>query len=85
MRLRWKEIEAGRAELNPETLKLLEVKPGVDFIEVVVKKKLKHKAKAYANKEVPPNECWCNYEELKAAGLADNSIATVRKAREDES
>jgi hypothetical protein len=47
----------------------------------VVAGKKKLELTASPTSDIPENEVWINVDEMKAAGLSDNSIATVRSAR----
>ncbi len=51
-------------------------------VEAIVSGKWKGKWKVALTDSVPPNEVWMNGEELKAKGIADNTIATIRKPRQ---
>lgn len=80
MRLRHRiEVERGKSYLNPDTMNFLEVEDGQE-IEIVVAKKKKFRNVVFSKSEVPINEVWMNPDELQEKGIADNSIATVRKA-----
>ena len=80
MRLRHRvEVEKGKSFLNPKTMSFLEVEDSQE-IEIVVAKKKKFRSIAFSKSEVPLNEVWMNPDELQEKGIADNSIATVRKA-----
>jgi|Deesub1362B_J571_1020462.scaffolds.fasta_scaffold32170_2 anaerobic selenocysteine-containing dehydrogenase len=80
MRLRHRvEVERGKSFLNPETMSFLEIEDGQE-IEIVVAKKKKFRSISFSKGEVPINEVWMNPDELQEKGIADNSIATVRKA-----
>lgn len=80
MRLRHRiEVERGKSYLNPDTMNFLEVEDGQE-IEIVVVKKKKFRNVVFSKSEVPINEVWMNPDELQEKGIADNSIATVRKA-----
>ncbi len=80
MRIRYDEdIDPGKARINPETAKALGI---ADALEVVVAGRHKFVFEAVLDEDVPPNEVYCNGELLREKGVADNSIATVRKARE---
>ncbi len=52
-----------------------------DEIEAIVAGKSKGRWKSMQTEAVPANEVWMNGEELKAKGIADNTIATIRKAK----
>ncbi|AKG39182.1 MAG: hypothetical protein ACP5II_05690 [Infirmifilum sp.] len=79
LRIRRKdEVPEGKAYMNPSTMAELGI---TSEIEVVIagKKKLHFSSQTFD--KVPPNEVWCNTDELKTLGVADNTIATIR-ARE---
>lgn len=79
LRLRRNEIiERGSCKMNDVTYKYLKIS---GRIEVVVAGKKKLELSAYPSSDVPENEVWINIDEMKAAGLSDNSIATVRAAK----
>ena len=50
-----------------------------DEIELVVTKKKRFNFTAKSNNDIPEMEVWVNEESMKASGVSDNSIATVRK------
>jgi ATP-dependent protease ClpP protease subunit len=50
-------------------------------VEAIVSGKWKGKWKVDLTESVPANEVWMNGDELKAKGIADNTIATIRKPR----
>lgn len=76
---RRKDVDEGRAKINPEIAKELDIK---DKIEVVVvgggSRVRRHIFTVVLSDEVPKNEVWCNEDELKKYGIADNTIATIR-------
>ncbi|MGQ9759909.1 MAG: hypothetical protein ACUVQ5_05010 [Candidatus Methanomethylicaceae archaeon] len=79
LRLRRKdEIEKGSSKMNSETYKYLQIS---GRIEIIVAGKKKLELNAMPLSEISENEVWINTEEMKAAGLADNSIATIRAAK----
>ncbi|MDH5811187.1 MAG: hypothetical protein QXO54_02180 [Candidatus Methanomethylicaceae archaeon] len=79
LRLRRNEnIERGTCKMNEATFKYLRISGRVEVV-VAGKKKLELTASPFP--DIPENEVWINAEEMKAAGLSDNSIATVRAAR----
>ncbi len=53
-----------------------------DAVEAIVSGKWKGKWKVALTDSVPANEVWMNGDELKAKGIADNTIATIRKPRQ---
>ncbi len=81
LRVRRKDVvEKGWAKMNPKAIQYLNIK---DKVEIVVSggggagpKKLV--LNVLASNDVPENEVWCNADELKTLGIADNTIATVR-------
>ena len=82
LRLRRKDnVIEGSARMNPKTIEELEIKKS---IEVVIGGKKKLYFNVLPLEDVPINEVWCNEEELRANGVADNTIATVRKSTKDE-
>ncbi|MCQ5362655.1 MAG: hypothetical protein NO482_04470 [Candidatus Methanomethylicia archaeon] len=79
LRLRRKEnVERGTCKMNDATYKYLKIS---GKIEVVVAGKKKLELTASPTSDIPENEVWINVDEMKAAGLSDSSIATVRSAR----
>jgi len=70
------DIEPGKAKMNPQMMENLDI---TDTIEVVVGGKRKCVLKVQGDERVPLREVWASYEELKSLGIADNSIATIRK------
>ena len=77
LRLRRREdVDPGVAKINPETAKFLQI---TDMLEVVIAGKKRYTFKAIGFGDVPANEVWCNADELRARGIADNTIATVRR------
>jgi hypothetical protein len=79
LRVRWREeVPSGKAFINPETMKELAI---LSEVEVVIAGKKKLYFTAMPNESVPRREVWCNADELKSSGVADNSIATIRAKR----
>jgi len=77
LRLRRKdEVSEGLARMNPKTMEQLQIK---DKIEVVIAGKKKGVWSVLASESVSENEVWMNSEELRRRGIADNTIATVRR------
>ncbi|HIP65655.1 MAG TPA: hypothetical protein EYH08_03905 [Pyrodictium sp.] len=74
------ELKESVAKLNPDLARELGVKEG-EYIEVVVAHRHKFVYKVELDESVPITEVWVNGEKLPEYGVADNSIATVRKAR----
>jgi anaerobic selenocysteine-containing dehydrogenase len=78
IRLRYREgMPPDKAAVNPTTAQQLGIE---DKLEIVVAGRHKFTFTAVLDEEVPPNEIWCNPELLRDEGIADNSIATVRRA-----
>ncbi len=72
---RREEVPRGQARLNPKAMECLGIK---DKVEVVVGGKKRYIFRALASDSVPENEVWCNADELRELGVADNTIAAVR-------
>jgi hypothetical protein len=76
------DVDEGSAKLNPEVMRELGI---TDKVEVVLvgggSRERRYVFKALPNDSVPRGEVWCNEEELRRNGIADNSIATVRAAK----
>ena len=78
LRIRSREdVSAGNSKMNSQMAQQLSVS---DEIEAIVAGKSKGKWKTMQTETVPANEVWMNGEVLKAKGIADNTIATIRKA-----
>ncbi len=79
MRIRNREdVTAGNSKMNSKMAEQLGVS---DEVEAIVSGKWKGKWKVALTESVPANEIWMNGEELKAKGIADNTIATIRKPK----
>ena len=79
IRVRWDEsLPQGIARISKELANMLGIKDG-DTIEIVVAGRHKFLFKATIVEEGSINEVYCNPEELREKGVADKSIATVRK------
>ena len=79
MRIRSREdVMAGNSKMNSKMAEPLGVS---DDVEAIVSGKWKGKWKVALVESVPANEIWMNGEELKAKGIADNTIATIRKPK----
>ena len=77
IRLRYNDsVKPGHAIINEDLAKTLDI---TEYIEVTVAGRKRFKLKVTFNPDVPVNEVWCNPEELRERGIADNSIATVRR------
>ncbi|RLE61628.1 MAG: hypothetical protein DRJ32_00875 [Thermoprotei archaeon] len=76
LRIRRKpDVKEGWAKINTKTRDLLNLS---GELEVVVGGKKRFRFKILALDDIPPNEVWCNEEELRRYGIADNTIATCR-------
>lgn len=79
MRLRRREeVPEGKALMNPRTMTELNI---TSEIEVVIAGKKHYFFQVSPRDDVPSNEVWCNSDQLKILGIADNTIATVRAKR----
>ncbi len=79
MRIRSREdVIAGNSKMNSKMGEQLGVS---DEVEAIVSRKWKGKWKVALTESVAANEIWMNGEELKAKGIADNTIATIRKPK----
>ena len=63
------------AKINPKLAEILGIK---NKLEIVVARKKKLKLTVILDESIGENEVWCNAEQLREEGIADNSIATVR-------
>jgi hypothetical protein len=78
-RLRVRRIEGvdeGMAKMNSFMMKQLQI---TDKIEVVVAGKRKCILTVVADDNVPEREVWANPAQMASLGIADNSIATIRR------
>jgi len=79
---RSKEVDEGKAKINPELAQELEIR---DKVEVVVvgggSRERRYVFAVIFDVRVPKNEIWCNENEMKRLGIADNTMATVRAHR----
>lgn len=66
-----------RALVNPQLARELEIS---ESIEIVVAGRKSMVLEVAVDDKVPPNEIWADSELLRNAGIADNSIATVRRS-----
>jgi len=79
VRLRRKpDIDSEYAKINPSLAKAIGAE---DLVEVVVAGRFRKVFNVVLDESVSQNEVWCNEELLKEHGVADNSIATIRKAK----
>ncbi len=77
IRLKYNEsVKPGQAFINESLAKSLNI---VDYIEITVAGRKRFKLKAIVSSDISENEVWCNPEELRERGIADNSIATIRR------
>ncbi len=72
------DVVLGSSKINPQTAQQLGIQ---DEIETVVAGKSRGNWKTAHAESVPQNEVWLNSDEMKTKGLADNTIATVRKSK----
>jgi hypothetical protein len=70
-------IEEGKAKINPLLAKELGV--GDDMVEIVVAGRKSLQLSPILDEGVPQNEVWVNAEILKTLGIADNTIATIKR------
>ncbi len=79
---RSKDVDEGKAKINPELAQELEIR---DKVEVVVvgggSRERKYIFTVIFDVRVPKNEIWCNENEMRRLGIADNTMATVRAYR----
>jgi hypothetical protein len=78
-RLRIRRIEGvdeGMAKMNSSMMKQLQI---TDKIEVVIAGKRKCILTVIADDKVPEREVWANPAQMASLGIADNSIATIRR------
>lgn len=79
MRIRSREdVAAGNSKMNAKMAEQLAIS---DEIEAIVSGKWKGKWKVTQTESIPANEVWLNNDELKTKGIADNTIATIRKPK----
>ncbi|MGC8570985.1 MAG: hypothetical protein ACP5L1_06645 [Caldivirga sp.] len=76
------DVEEGKAMLNPQVASELGI---TDRVELVLvgggSRERRYVMNTVVNDRVPKGEVWCNAEEMRRYGIADNSIATVRAPR----
>lgn len=74
------DVDEGKAKMNPEVMKELDI---ADTVEVVLvgggSRERRYVFTVIPSEDVPKNEVWCNEEEMRRLGVADNSIATIRR------
>lgn len=73
---RFPEIEPGTAKMNSQMMRELQI---IDKIEVVIAGKRKCVLEVKGDDRVPLREVWASAEEMRRLGIADNSIATIRR------
>lgn len=61
--------------MNPRAMEYLSIK---DRVEIVIGGKRRFIFTVLPFERVPENEVWCNADELKELGVADNTIAATR-------
>jgi hypothetical protein len=71
------DVAPDTARINTNTAKELQIK---DKLEIVIAGKKKLELTVLPLDDIPPNEVHCNDATLTKAGIADNSIATIRAA-----
>ena len=77
LRIRRKDmVKPGKAHINPNMAKMLQIETE---IEVVLAGKRRFRFTAVIDESLPEREVWINSEDGRAYGIADNSIATVRR------
>lgn len=70
-------VEEGKAKINPILAKELGI--GDDMIEIVVAGRKSLQLSPILDEGVPQNEVWVNAGVLKTYGIADNTIATIKR------
>ncbi len=70
------DVDRGMAKMNPKTMRYLGIE---DMVEIVIAGKKKIRFKVIGLDTVPENEVWANAQELRERGVADRTIATVRR------
>lgn len=79
------DVDEGKALMNPGTMKELNITTEIEAVLVGGGARERRYVFAVTAKEdVPPGEVWCNDEELRKNGVADNSIATIRAHKRDQ-
>jgi hypothetical protein len=77
------DVEEGKAMLNPQIASELGIAGKVELVLVGGgSRERRYVMDAILNDKVPRGEVWCNANELRRLGIADNSIATVRAPRQ---
>jgi len=70
-------VEEGKAKISPTLAKELELKD--DMVEIVVAGRKSLQLLPVVDEGVPQNEVWVNEDLLKNMGIADNTIATIKR------
>ncbi len=79
IRIRYNEsLPLGVVKISKKLAEMLNIKNG-DLVDIVVAGRHKFVYKAVIEEGEGVNEVYCNPEELKERGVADNSIATIRR------
>ncbi len=79
IRIRYNEsLPQGVVKISKKLAEMLNIKDG-DLVDIVVAGRHKFVYKAMIEEGEGVNEVYCNPEELKERGVADNSIATIRR------
>ena len=79
IRIRYNEsLPQGVVKISKKLAEMLNIKDG-DLVDIVVAGRHKFVYKAVIEEGEGVNEVYCNPEELKERGVADNSIATIRR------
>lgn len=72
------DVGEDKAKISPSLARELGV--AEDLVEIVVAGKKTLQLVAMVDEKVPENEVWINENVLKLYGIADNTIATIRRA-----
>lgn len=76
LRIRRKEdVSRGLAKMNPKMMEHLGI---TNSLEIVIAGKKRYRFRVLNDERVPEREVWCNADELKEYGIADNTVATCR-------
>ncbi len=79
---RREEVGRGLAKMNPRMMEELGI---TTELEVVIAGKKRYRFRVLSDESVPEREVWCNEEELREYGIADNTVATCRAPLESQS
>jgi len=69
------DVPPGQARMNPKAIEYLGI---TSEVEIAIAGKKRILFKVLPLEMVPENEVWCNTDDLKGEGVADNTIAAVR-------